>query len=171
MNVCRRAYPPVERGADESVELSAHPTPNSPSKPTPPTVTNPHPAFVLCFPSTTVALSPSTPPGVALFPSPFFAPRRPVQPSARNDVEENQMKWETLGQQERACWEFLRNPQTGYFVQRYVCIIRLRVLRFMGEGFRRKFEGMVSSLGRFRVRDNLELTESPRLSGKVDCYI
>lgn len=30
VNVCREAYPPVERGADESVELSAHPTPNPP---------------------------------------------------------------------------------------------------------------------------------------------
>lgn len=27
VNVCRGAYPPVERGTDESVELSAHPTP------------------------------------------------------------------------------------------------------------------------------------------------
>lgn len=30
VNVCREAYPPVERGADESVELSAHPTPIPP---------------------------------------------------------------------------------------------------------------------------------------------
>lgn len=45
VNVCREAYPPVEHGADESVELSAHPTPYPlPSEPTPPTVTNPTPS-------------------------------------------------------------------------------------------------------------------------------
>lgn len=46
VNVCREAYPPVERGTDESVELSAHPTPKSPLKPIPPIVTNsPPPLF------------------------------------------------------------------------------------------------------------------------------
>lgn len=43
MNVCREAYPPVERGTDESVELSAHPTPRSPLKPTPPIMTKSSP--------------------------------------------------------------------------------------------------------------------------------
>jgi len=45
VNVCREAYPPVDRGTDESVELSAHPTPKAPLKPTPPIVMKPPPSL------------------------------------------------------------------------------------------------------------------------------
>lgn len=88
VNVCREAYPPVERGTDESVELSAHPTPNPPSKPTPPTVTNPHSASL-----SLVRASLSTG-RFALFLSPFFhtAPCNPPCRCALSHVEEKPMK-------------------------------------------------------------------------------
>lgn len=92
VNVCREAYPPVERGTDESVELSAHPTPNPPSKPTPPTVTNPHPESLLRFPSSTL---PSLPTASLSFSRPFSTPPRAtlcVCRCALSHVEENPMK-------------------------------------------------------------------------------
>lgn len=76
VNVCREAYPPVERGADESVELSAHPTSKSPLG------TNPSYRDERLPPSTG-ELSVGHP---THYPLPFARrlslPRLPLQPSA-----------------------------------------------------------------------------------------
>lgn len=62
VNVCREAYPPVERGTDESVELSAHPTPRAPLKSTPPIVTKPPPSLSACHRLFPLTSRPSIPP-------------------------------------------------------------------------------------------------------------
>lgn len=89
VNVCREAYPPVERGADESVELSAHPTPNPPET-NPSYRDEPPPHYSsLAFPSSTA--DPLLHASLS-FSRPFFAPRCAVTPVRRNNASKE--KWE-----------------------------------------------------------------------------
>lgn len=95
VNVCREAYPPVERGADESVELSAHPTPNPPET-NPSYRDEPPPHYSsLAFPSSTA--DPLLHASLS-FSRPFFAPRCARNPCAPEQRVEGKMGKTRVGE-------------------------------------------------------------------------
>lgn len=95
VNVCREAYPPVERGADESVELSAHPTPNPPrNQPLLPWRT-PTP---LLQPRFSLVYSRSPPLYIAVFLSPIFRSTLCCNPCAPEQRVEGKMGKTRVGE-------------------------------------------------------------------------